>query len=36
MSLENSERAEWFPPQNKDDEEVPAEEKLSELEAPVN
>jgi len=35
MSLENSERAEWFPPQNKDDEELPAEEKLSELEAPV-
>ena len=36
MSLENSEGTEWFPPQNKDSEELPPEEKLSELEAPVD
>ncbi len=32
MSLENSESSAWFPPQNKDDEELHPEEKLSELE----
>jgi len=35
MSLENSERSAWFPPQNKDDEELPPEEKLIELEPPA-
>ena len=36
MSLGNSEETEWLPPQNKDNEELPPEEKLSELEAPVD
>ncbi len=36
MSLENSENSAWFLPQNKEDEEMPPEEKLNELESPAN
>ena len=36
MSLENNAASEWFPAQNKNDEEMPSDEKLNELEAPTD
>ena len=35
MGLENNESAEWFPPQDKGDEELPPDEKLDELKSPT-